>query len=160
MDYTIKIIKQEKVGSIYRINFITSIDNYSKDYTIDTTIADEDKVKIAITNFIDLNIAMPATAVPKEFSPLRPEPVVETPVVKTQAELDKEAKQNEIDSISNQIKDLILGLKEDSEVLEIAILSNNESKIVSKKTKVSDKFTKYNELYNLLQTKKEELKLL
>lgn len=96
-----------------------------------------------------------------------PEPVVETPLEKTSEQINRENaekviinKKQEITEINNKLSELIKGLKEDKEVLEIAEFTGDSTKVNAKSERVTEKFTEYSTLYPTLQTKKSELKTL
>jgi hypothetical protein len=91
------------------------------------------------------------------------EPIVEEPVEPSQEELDRKVisdKEVEVTNLSNQVKEIILGLKEDKEIVEIAKLTANEDDITAKVAKIDTKFSEYKEKYSDLQTKKAELSTL
>ena len=91
------------------------------------------------------------------------EPIVEEPVEATQEELDRKVitdKESEVSALSNEVKEIILGLKEDKEIVEIAKLTANEDDIVAKVAKIDTKFSVYKDKYSELQLKKAELSTL
>jgi hypothetical protein len=88
---------------------------------------------------------------------------VEEPKEPSQEELDRKVitdKESEVSALSNEVKEIILGLKEDKEIVEIAKLTANEDDITTKVDKIDTKFNEYKEKYTLLQTKKAELSTL
>lgn len=128
-----------------------------------------EQILSAVESYITKNFVTPNIDIIGEHEYIKVEetPTVTPPVEKTPEEILKESEQKILDEkssvigkLSEEIKNIVLGLKEDKEIVEIAKLTTNEEKIVDKQQRIDEKFADYAIKYADLKLKKSELKIL